>query len=159
MQSKVIVGIVVVLVLVVGAVVYNNMSSPVATQPVAVAPVPQAPVPVAPAAVSVPTPAVPVAPDITTAPVVKSFTVTGKNFSFEPKTLAVAKGDTVKITLNNVEGFHDLKIDEFQAATKHIQAGQQDTIQFVADKSGAFEFYCSVGEHRQMGMTGTLTVK
>ncbi len=150
------------LVLAIGAVIYNNMSSQPAPQPVAVTPAEQAPAPMPAAPVApapAPTPAVPAAPDITTAPVVKSFTVTGKNFSFEPKTLMVNRGDTVKIILNNVDGFHDLKIDEFQVATKRIQAGQQDTVQFVADKSGAFEYYCSVGEHRAMGMTGTLTVK
>jgi uncharacterized cupredoxin-like copper-binding protein len=32
-------------------------------------------------------------------------------------------------------------------------------VQFVADKTGTFEFYCSVGNHRQMGMVGTLVVQ
>lgn len=90
---------------------------------------------------------------------IKEFTVTGDNFSFSPKTLNVNKGDTVKITFKNVEGFHDLKIDEFKVATKQLQANKEEVVTFVADKSGSFEYYCSVGTHRQMGMWGTLIVK
>ncbi len=89
----------------------------------------------------------------------KSFTVTGSNFSFDPKTITVKKGDTVKITFKNADGMHDFKIDEFNVATKQIQGGEEETVTFTADKVGAFEYYCSVGKHRQMGMKGTLTVK
>jgi len=90
---------------------------------------------------------------------VKTFTVNGNNFSFAPSTMTVNKGDTVKIIFKNTGGTHDLVIDEFNAATPKISGGQEATIQFVADKSGTFEYYCSIGSHRQMGMKGTLTVK
>lgn len=89
---------------------------------------------------------------------VKEFTVTGSNFRFAPATLTVKKGDTVKITFKNSGGMHDFVIDEFNARTKQIQGGAQETITFVADKAGSFEYYCSVGNHRAMGMKGTLTV-
>ncbi len=88
----------------------------------------------------------------------KTFTVTGSNFAFAPSTLSVNKGDKVTIIFKNSGGLHDWKIDEFNASTKQINGGQSDTITFTADKSGSFEFYCSVGTHRQMGMKGTLTV-
>jgi plastocyanin len=90
---------------------------------------------------------------------VKEFTITGKSFSFTPSAINVKKGDTVKITLVNTGGFHDLVIDEFNVATKRINNGESETIQFVADKTGTFEYYCSVGTHRQMGMVGALTVE
>jgi nitrosocyanin len=89
---------------------------------------------------------------------VKEFTVSGTNFKFTPTTLAVKKGDTVKITFKNTGGVHNFKIDEFNVGTKQIQGGTEETVQFVADKAGTFEYYCSVGTHRQMGMKGTLTV-
>lgn len=89
---------------------------------------------------------------------VKEFTVTGQDYSFMPSALSVKKGDRVKIIFKNIDGFHDFKIDEFDAATTRIRAGEQDIITFVADKAGSFEYYCSVGSHRQMGMKGTLTV-
>ena len=90
---------------------------------------------------------------------VKEFTVTGSNFAFAPATISVKKGDTVKITFVNSGGTHDLKIDEFNAATAKLAAGKQETVTFVADKAGTFEYYCSVGSHRAMGMKGTLTVQ
>jgi len=97
-------------------------------------------------------------PDTSSESNVKEFTVTGSNFSFAPSTLTVNKGDTVKITFVNSTGFHDLVIDEFGVSTSRINGGQSASITFVADKSGVFEYYCSVGTHRQMGMKGTLTV-
>lgn len=89
---------------------------------------------------------------------VKAFTIAAANYSFTPGAISVKKGDTVKITLKNTGGFHDLVIDEFGTGTKRLNNGQEETVIFVADKTGTFEFYCSVGSHRQMGMKGTLTV-
>ncbi len=89
----------------------------------------------------------------------KAFTVTGNNFSFDVKEIKVKKGETVKITFKNSEGFHDWRVDEFNAFTKTIAADKEDVITFVADKSGTFEYYCSVGQHRAMGMVGKLIVE
>jgi Plastocyanin len=86
---------------------------------------------------------------------VKDFTVDGTSFSFAPKTMEVKVGDMVRITFINKEGFHDLVIDEFVGAkTKQLKAGESETITFVADKAGTFEYYCSVGAHRAQGMVG-----
>lgn len=90
---------------------------------------------------------------------VKEFTVEGTNYKFVPDTILVNKGDTVKINFKNTQGFHDFVVDEFGAATKQIKDPSTETITFVADKVGTFEYYCSVGKHRTMGMKGTLTVK
>lgn len=84
--------------------------------------------------------------------------VEGSSFKFAPNRIEVKKGDTVEIVFKNTTGFHDFVIDEFDARTSQIQAGQTETITFVADKAGSFEYYCSVGTHRQMGMKGTLVV-
>ncbi len=92
-------------------------------------------------------------------PIVKAITLTASNFKYDKSEIRVNKGDTIRLTLNNSEGSHDVKIDEFDVATKQIQAGSTDTVEFVADKTGSFEYYCSVGNHRQMGMRGTLIVK
>ena len=90
---------------------------------------------------------------------VKEFNVDGSNFKFSVAEMKVNKGDTVKVTFNNVEGMHDWVVDEFNARTKQIQAGELETITFVADQTGTFEYYCSVGKHRQMGMVGNLIVE
>lgn len=90
---------------------------------------------------------------------VKEFTVTGSNFSFDPKEIKVKKGDTVKVTFKNADGMHDFIIDEFNVKTKQIKGGEEETVEFVADQAGTFEYYCSVGQHRQNGMVGKLIVQ
>ena len=90
---------------------------------------------------------------------VKEFSVDAVPFSFSPSTMSVNKGDTVKITVKNVNGTHDFKIDEFNVSTRTLNTGETQTITFVADKAGTFEYYCSVGNHRAMGMVGTLIVR
>lgn len=90
----------------------------------------------------------------------QEFTVEGGNFFFKPNVLKVKKGEPVTITFKNTEGFHDFVIDGIAGAkTQRIQTGTSESITFTPDKAGSFEFYCSVGSHRQMGMKGTLTVE
>ena len=89
----------------------------------------------------------------------REFTLEAKNFSFSLSEIRVKQGETVHITLKNTEGTHDWKLDEFSAATKVLQIGQEETIEFVADKVGSFEYYCSIGNHRAQGMVGTLVVE
>jgi plastocyanin len=98
--------------------------------------------------------ATPVSPDT-----VREFIVSGENFSFTPNEIRVQKGETVRIVFNNTGGMHDWRLDEFAAGTQIIKEGESDTVGFVADQAGSFEFYCSVGQHRQLGMTGTLIVE
>lgn len=100
-----------------------------------------------------------VSSDTSTASNVKTFTITGSNYAFAPNVITVNKGDTVKIIMQNSGGMHDLKIDEFNVATPRITGGQDASVEFVADKTGSFQYYCSVGSHRAMGMWGTLMVK
>jgi len=90
---------------------------------------------------------------------VKEFTVTGANFSFDPKEISVKKGDTVKITFKNAEGFHDFVIDELKVNSGRIQGGSEKIVEFTADKTGEFQYYCSVGTHRANGMWGMLKVQ
>ena len=89
----------------------------------------------------------------------KEFTVTGSNFKFDVPEIRVKEGDTVKITFKNSGGFHDFVIDEFDVATKQGNGPSEETVTFVADKAGTYEFYCSVGQHRQMGMKGSFIVE
>ena len=89
----------------------------------------------------------------------REFTLEAKNFSFSLSEIKVKKGETVHITLKNTEGTHNWKLDEFSATTKVLQTGQEETIEFVADKVGSFEYYCSIGNHRAQGMVGTLIVE
>lgn len=121
------------------------------------------PVPAAPGMVNTPeTTATPTStPTATPMPVpsIKEFLVTGTNFKFSVPEMRVKQGDTVRVIFTSESGMHDWKIDEFAAGTKMLTAGQSETVEFVADKVGTFQYYCSVGQHRQAGMVGELIVE
>ena len=89
----------------------------------------------------------------------KEISITASNFKFSQTKLSIKKGESVKIIFKNTEGMHDFVIDELDVRTKVLKEGEEETLEFVAEETGNFEFYCSVGEHRQQGMVGTLTVK
>lgn len=89
----------------------------------------------------------------------KEITITGKNYEFSQKEIRVKKGDFVRINFSSTDGPHDWIVDEFNAKTKQVSTGQSSSVNFVADKAGTFEFYCSVGTHRKMGMVGKLIVE
>lgn len=90
---------------------------------------------------------------------VMEFTVKANNFTYDLKEIKVKKGDKVRINFVNDEGYHDWVLDEFKVATQKYNAGGKETVEFVADKTGTFEYYCSVGKHREMGMKGNLIVE
>lgn len=90
---------------------------------------------------------------------VREIEIDGSNFAFAPKEVRVPYGSQVKIVFKNTGGTHDLVIDEFDVRTKIIQGDATDSVTFTANKKGSFQYYCSVGSHREMGMWGTLIVE
>ncbi len=93
------------------------------------------------------------------APETVTIRVEAGNFFFRPNRIEVTKGDRVRIVLINREGVHNLVLEAFGVRTPTISTGEQAEITFVANKIGSFEYYCSVSNHRQLGMVGTLVVK
>ena len=94
---------------------------------------------------------------------VKVFVVDSSHLRFyidgvENPDIVVNEGDRVRIEFSSSEGFHDWVVDEFGAATEKVTAGGKSSVEFVADKKGTFEYYCSVGQHRANGMKGNFIV-
>ncbi len=87
------------------------------------------------------------------------FDVHGSNYKFNPVEIRVKKGETVRINFVNDEGFHNFIVDDLNLRTETISDGNVDTVTFVPDKVGEFEFYCGVGNHRELGMEGILVVE
>ena len=85
--------------------------------------------------------------------------LTAENFTFSVTEIRAKKGQKVTVAITNKEGVHDFNLDEFKIKTGMIAAGATKRVEFVADKVGTFEYYCSVGNHRQMGMKGKLIVE
>jgi plastocyanin len=81
---------------------------------------------------------------------------------FDKSELTASAGE-VTITMDNPDGNgmpHDVAIegDGVDATGEVVQPG--GTSEVSADlKAGTYTFYCSVGQHRQAGMEGTLTVQ
>ena len=100
-------------------------------------------------------------------PGVLEVTVHGANYKFDPVMITAKEGQVVRLTFISDGGLHDFTLDEFAGAkTKQLQGGKGDakiynmqTIEFTATKKGTFTYYCSVGNHRAMGMEGTLVVE
>ena len=93
---------------------------------------------------------------VATTGVTKEITVDATNYKFEPATIEANKGDKVKLTLKNKEGIHGIKIADFDVDVKK----DGETVEFVADQAGTFDFVCSLfcGEGH-LEMKGKLVVK
>jgi plastocyanin len=89
----------------------------------------------------------------------KVFEVSAENFAFSLKEIKVNVGDTVVITFTSTDGTHDWVLDAFNAHTDRVGTGKTSQVTFIAQKKGIYEYYCSVGSHRAMGMVGKLVVE
>ncbi len=89
----------------------------------------------------------------------KTFDIVSFQWGFEPQFIEVNKGDHVTLNLATDDVAHGIAIDEYQI-NEPIMVEKDGTVEFVADKPGVFEFYCSIpcGEgHDEQG--GFLIVK
>ena len=103
-------------------------------------------------------PVLPPAASISTISEAKVFTLEAGSYYYKPNVITVKKGENVKVIINSVSMMHDFVIDEIQVNSAVAKSGTSTEVEFVADKIGSFEFYCSIGSHRKMGMVGTLVV-
>ncbi len=84
---------------------------------------------------------------------VKELVITGSNFKWDVVGPTIKKGDTVKLTVKVAEGGHGFALPEFNIRSNELGQGKEQIIEFVADKSGSFEYFCNVpcgSGHRQM---------
>lgn len=90
---------------------------------------------------------------------VKEFKITARQFSFEPETIEVNKGDRVRLIVASLDIPHGIAITEY-GINKRFSPGKPATIEFIADKEGNFSAYCSVACGRgHRNMKGRLIVK
>ncbi|MFB6116074.1 MAG: plastocyanin/azurin family copper-binding protein [Candidatus Nanosalina sp.] len=89
---------------------------------------------------------------------VREITIEGGNYYFDSDTINVSVNETVKIVLENVGGFHDLRIPSKGIGTDRIRGGETASFFVRFEEEGSYEFICSVGNHAERGMTGTIQV-
>ena len=64
-------------------------------------------------------------------------------FGFDPNPVIVNEGEQVKLVVTSTDVTHGLSISEF-GVNVQLFPGRPSIIDFTADKSGTFIFYCSV---------------
>jgi nitrosocyanin len=80
-------------------------------------------------------------------------------FYYSQKEIKVKQGEKVKIVMSAKDMMHDFVIDDLSVKSEIAKAGETVTVEFTADKVGTFEYYCSVGQHKQNGQVGNLIVE
>ena len=88
--------------------------------------------------------------------------VTGDEYSFDPETLVVQRGGRLTIALRNEGALaHNLRVfrgDQELGGTPTFQGGDTRSGE-VTLEPGTYEMVCTVGNHADLGMTGTLEVR
>jgi len=98
------------------------------------------------------------APDITV-------TITLTEFSITPATITVPLGEPVTFVVTNTGGAqHNLEVEledrdiEQRLFATNLMPGETRQATFTFTEPGAWEMYCPVGNHRTLGMQGTILV-
>ena len=91
---------------------------------------------------------------------VKTIDVTASRFQFEPATISVEQGDSVRLRLHSADRSHAFAIKAFRVKALIPKGGETVTVEFVADQAGTFAFtcseYCGTGHSK---MKGTLIIR
>lgn len=84
----------------------------------------------------------------------------GGNLAYDKKTLTAKAGEVTVDFTNEASVPHNVVIEqgEDEAGTTETIQGSETSKSFTLT-AGTYTFYCSVGQHRQAGMEGTLTVQ
>jgi plastocyanin len=96
-----------------------------------------------------------------TAPAGGSVRVTAKEYSFDPSTIVVRGAGAVRLTLDNKGTLaHNIKVEKdgrVLGGTPAFAAGESRSATVRLPK-GTYDFLCTVGDHAELGMKGTLKV-
>lgn len=80
-------------------------------------------------------------------------------FYYKPDMIKVKKGQKVQVVFKSVDMMHDFNVEELNIKSEVVKSGDTATFEFVANEVGTFEYFCSIGQHRANGQTGTLVVE
>ena len=90
---------------------------------------------------------------------VRTVDVIASRFKFEPSIIPVAQGERIRLRLRSADRDHHFAIKAFRVKALIPKTGEAVTVDFVADRTGTFEFtcaeYCGTGHS---GMKGKLVV-
>lgn len=85
--------------------------------------------------------------------------ITATEFAFDPSEITIEAGSASFELTNDGSAPHALEIEGngVEEASDTIDGGESTTLELELAE-GTYEIYCPVGDHRDRGMEGTLTV-
>ena len=89
--------------------------------------------------------------------------LTATDYKFNPSDTSVSSGEVTFNEKNDGQVTHSLEIEDVtpghdQELEGDVAPGQDGTLK-VNLAPGKYEFYCPIGNHKEMGMEGDITVK
>lgn len=73
----------------------------------------------------------------------KEFNVIAKQWDFSPSTITVNEGDRVILNIKSIDVNHGFALSTF-GISEFLSPGNTVKLEFVADKTGTFSFFCNV---------------
>ena len=67
---------------------------------------------------------------------VKEFNIKAFQWGYEPDTITVNRGDKVRITIDNIDALHGIRIPE-------LEISGNSAVEFIVDETGEFVWYCN----------------
>jgi uncharacterized cupredoxin-like copper-binding protein len=91
-----------------------------------------------------------------------SMNLSATDFKFDPADPTVKSGEVTVVLKNDGQTTHSLEIEDVNGSDQELEGdvapGESGTLK-VNLAPGTYEFYCPVGDHKGMGMTGEVTVQ
>ena len=95
-----------------------------------------------------------------TVPASGAVRIVAKEYSFDPSTIIVRKRGLVRITLVNKGSLaHNLVLEGKVTVIPTLRAGATKSAGRMGFEGGEYEFVCTVGDHAELGMRGTIKVE
>jgi len=86
--------------------------------------------------------------------------LTGSNYAYSESEIYVSVWDTITVNFESTQGTHDFVIVELGVQSEIVTAADGVTsVTFTVDEAGSYEYFCSVGNHRDQWMFGSLIVE
>ena len=90
---------------------------------------------------------------------VREINITAKQWSFEPETIRVKKGEMVRLNIKSLDVTHGFALPAL-GISEVLEPGKTTTVEFQATREGTYSFFCNVfcgAGHSSM--RGTLIVE
>jgi len=85
---------------------------------------------------------------------VNEIKMTAKKYEFNPSQIKVKQGEHVRLVITATDHDHGFKLEAFNI-NQELKKGEAVTVEFTAEKAGAFPFecskFCGLGHKRMKG--------